>query len=29
MVPRCGFVQLSLPFFAEFVDKYNQEHFLI
>lgn len=28
-VPRRGFVQLSLPFFAEFVDKYNQEHFLI
>ncbi|MCH3989667.1 MAG: hypothetical protein LKF01_01265 [Lactobacillus sp.] len=25
--PQRGFVQLSLPFFAEFVEKYKQEHF--
>lgn len=26
--PQRGFVQLSLPFFAEFVRKYDQEHFV-
>lgn len=26
--PRRGYVQLSLPFFAEFVEQYNQEHFI-
>lgn len=25
--PQRGYVQLSLPFFAEFVEKYNQQHF--
>ncbi|MCH3905289.1 MAG: hypothetical protein LKE17_06375 [Lactobacillus sp.] len=25
--PQRGYVQLSLPFFAEFVEKYKQEHF--
>ena len=26
--PRRGIIRLSLPFFAEFVQKYNQEHFI-
>ena len=26
--PRRGIIRLSLPFFAEFVRKYNQEHFI-